>query len=211
MLLKFIDETLQAHNRMELFVGDAEKKWPDEFLKRNGISDSDILVGIVPGGGTSWGESAFRKHWPKEKFTYVADKLTSIDKYKIILFGSEKEVNICNFIADRMKSRVINLCGRTNLGQFAAILQGCKLLITNDGGPLHMASALGVKTVSIFGPVDERVYGPYPPSKEHMIITGNVECRPCYKNFRYPLCQDRVCLDSIEPSTVLEAVRSTLK
>ena len=211
MLLKFIDETLQAHNRMELFVGDAEKKWPDEFLKRNGISDSDILVGIVPGGGTSWGESAFRKHWPKEKFTYVADKLTSIDKYKIILFGSEKEVNICNFIADRMKSRVINLCGRTNLGQFAAILQGCKLLITNDGGPLHMASALGVKTVSIFGPVDERVYGPYPPSKEHMIITGNVECRPCYKNFRYPLCRDRVCLDSIEPSTVLEAVRSTLK
>jgi len=73
-----------------------------------------------------------------------------------------------------------------------------------------MAAALGVNTVSLFGPVDEKVYGPYPPSDRHVVLTGDAECRPCYKNFRYKECDDRICLDSIEPAEVLEAVRSRL-
>ena len=210
MLLKFIDKKLEPDDKMELFVGENEKVWADELLRRSGIDDNDILIGIAPGGGASWGEGAFRKHWPRENFAYVADGLITTDRYKIILFGSEKEENICNFIACRMKKNLINLCNRTSLGQFAAVLQRCKLLITNDGGQLHMASTLNIKTVSLFGPVDERVYGPYSSSKDHIIITGDVKCRPCYKNFRYPLCYNRVCLDSIEPSRVIEAVRANL-
>lgn len=211
MLLKFIDKTLQPYDRMELFVGEDEKDWVDGILRKNRIDKNDILIGIAPGGGTSWGEGAFRKHWPREKFAYVADKLASIDGYKIALFGSEKERDICDFIAGEIKRNTVNLCGRTSVGQLAASLQRCKLLIANDGGPLHMASALGVKTVSIFGPVGENVYGPYPPSEDHIVMTGNVDCRPCYKNFRYTLCDNRICLDSIEPSKVLEAVREKLK
>ena len=210
-LLKFIDKKLQVHNEIELFIGNSEKEWADELLRRNDINESDVLIGIAPGGGASWGESAFRKHWPKEKFTHVACELTAKDRYKVILFGSENEYDICNFISDRMQKNIVNLCNKTSLSQFAALLKRCRLLITNDGGPLHMASALGVKTVSVFGPVDEKVYGPYPLSENHMIVTGGVKCRPCYKSFRYPLCQNRICLDSIEPSKVLEAVRSNLE
>lgn len=210
MLLKFIDKKLKVDDKMELFVGEDEKVWADGLLRRSGIDDNDILIGIAPGGGASWGKSAFRKHWPREKFAYIADELISADGYKVILFGSEKEKDICNFIADRMKKSLINLCNKTSLGQFAAVLQRCKLLITNDGGPLHMASTLNIKTVSLFGPVSERIYGPYPPSKDHIVITGDVKCRPCYKNFRYPLCHDRICLDSIEPSRVIGAVRANL-
>jgi lipopolysaccharide heptosyltransferase II len=211
MLLKVIDKAFETHNGMELSIGDSARKWANEILKQNGIGTADVLIGIAPGGGASWGESAFRKHWPKERFAYVAEELLSRDKYKIILFGSEKEVDICNFIADRMKDSLMNLCGKTTLGQFAALLERCKLLMTNDGGPLHMASALGVKTVSIFGPVDEKVYGPYPPSDNHIVITSEVGCRPCYKKFKYPLCHNRACLNSIEPSRIIEAVRSNLK
>lgn len=210
-LLKFIDESIAVRDRMELFPGSSEESWADGFLKRHGISDGDILIGIAAGGGASWGGGAFRKHWPKDRFACIADSLISTHTGKIILFGSENESDICNFISDRMKSGVINLCGKTSLGQFAALLKKCRLLITNDGGPLHMASALGVKTVSVFGPVDEKVYGPYPPSKDHIVITGDVECRPCYKNFRYSLCSDRVCLDEIRLSEVLDAARSNLK
>jgi lipopolysaccharide heptosyltransferase II len=210
MLLRSIDMEPKTHNRMELFVGDNENNWAQEMLRQNGIGSSDILIGIAPGGGASWGESAFQKHWPKEKYAYIADELTSKDRCKILLFGSDREVEICNFITERRKNSVLNLCGKTSIGQFAASLQQCKLLMTNDGGPLHMASALGVETVSVFGPVDEKVYGPYPFSKEHTIVKGDVECRPCYKNFRYPLCHKRECLDSIKPSAVLKAVRSKL-
>lgn len=209
-LLKFIDKEITPRRKMELFVGHSEEEWADDFLRRNGIGASGVLIGIAPGGGTSWGESAFRKHWPKEKFAHISIELAAEKRYRIMLFGSEEERDISDFIARSMKNDAVNLCGKTTLGQFAAVLRRCKLLIANDGGPLHMASALGVKTVSIFGPVDEKVYGPYPPSGEDITIKADVECRPCYKNFRYPFCDNRICLDSIEPSAVLEAARSKL-
>lgn len=209
-LLKFINRSMVVHSKMELFMGDDEKEWANEILSRNGISANDVLIGIVPGGGASWGKSAFRKHWPKEKFTRIIEKLMTLDKYKIILLGDEKETELCDFISDRAGNNIVNLCGKTTLGQLAAVLERCKLLVTNDGGPLHMASALGLKTVSIFGPGDEAVYGPYPSSSDHIVITSNVDCRPCYKNFRYQLCQVRKCLDDIEPSTVLKAIGKSL-
>ena len=210
-LLRFIDGSIEPHDTMELFIGDEEKKWADEFLSRHGIENSDILIGISPGGGTSWGESAFRKRWPKEKFAYLTDEFCAANKYKIILFGNEEEKPLCDFIYKERGNKIINLCGKITLGQFSAILGKCAVLITNDGGPLHIAVALGVKTVSIFGPVDEKVYGPYPPSENHKVITAKVECRPCYKNFRYAPCLRRKCLESIEPSIAISAVRTILK
>jgi ADP-heptose:LPS heptosyltransferase len=209
-LLKLMDSSLEPGSRMELFTGSEEDKWAERFLKGNGIAPSDILVAIAPGGGASWGKDAFRKHWPKEKFAYVADKLRSDYGCKIIIFGNEKESELCESVAEKMENAPINTCGRLSLGQFAALLKRCKLLIANDGGPLHMASALGIKTISIFGPVDEKVYGPHPFSQDHVVITGTVDCRPCYRNFKYPLCENIVCLDSIDPSQVLDAVKKVL-
>lgn len=210
-LVKFIDKEIKAGERMELFVGDSDSKWADGVLSRNGAALGDLLIGIAPGGGTSWGEDAFRKHWPKEKFAFVGNEIMKEKKPRIILFGSIEEKPICDFIGSSIGKGVINLCGETTLGQFAALLKRCKLLIANDGGPLHMASALGVKTVSLFGPVDERVYGPYPFTSEHTAIKSDIECRPCYKDFRYKNCGDLKCLDAIEPLEVLEAVRSKLE
>ena len=209
-LLRFIDSGIKVQGKMELYAGADDEKWRDGFLGRRGIKDDDVLVGMAPGGGLSWGDSAFRKQWPKENFAYIGDELIRAGNYKIVIFGSEEESDICDYIDSRIKKNVINLCGRTGLGRFAAVLKRCRLLITNDGGPLHMASALGVRTVSIFGPVDEKVYGPYPPSDKHGTVAGDAECRPCYKNFRYEKCADRKCLDNIEPVKVLEAVRSKL-
>ena len=74
-----------------------------------------------------------------------------------------------------------------------------------------MACALGVKTVSIFGPVDEKVYGPYRPEGAHTVKTADVTCRPCYKFFRYEECDKRVCLEYLKPDDIVEAVRSNLK
>jgi len=210
-LLKFIDKSLESKGRMELFVGSEDSKWADRFLKENGINETHVLIGITPGGGASWGKDAFRKHWPKEKFAHVADKLAFEYGYKILIFGSEKESLLCASVAKKMKNCPLNTGGRLSLGRFAALLKKCKLLITNDGGPLHMAVALGVPTVSIFGPVDEKVYGPYPASQKHVVISGAAECRPCYKNFRYPLCETFICLDSIEPERVLAAAKKILE
>jgi ADP-heptose:LPS heptosyltransferase len=71
-----------------------------------------------------------------------------------------------------------------------------------------MAVALGIKTVSIFGPVDERVYGPYPPSQDHIVVKKDISCRPCYRNFRMPECErNRDCIRAVGIEDVFEAAR----
>lgn len=71
---------------------------------------------------------------------------------------------------------------------------------------MHMAAALGVKTVSIFGPVSELVYGPFPHSNNHVVLKWDMSCRPCYNNFRLPGCdKDRECLRSIGVDAVFDA------
>ena len=74
-----------------------------------------------------------------------------------------------------------------------------------------MAVGLGLKTVSIFGPVDEKIYGPYPINKDHVVVSkSDVSCRPCYKKFKYKICENRTCLTSIKPEEVLEAADKLL-
>ena len=106
---------------------------------------------------------------------------------------------------------MVNLTGRLSLKELTAIISELKLLICNDGGPLHMAVALGVKTVSIFGPVDERVYGPYPPGAKHIVVKKDLPCRPCYKDFRFTGCSNnRKCLGDISVDEVHEKVKSLM-
>jgi heptosyltransferase-2 len=105
-----------------------------------------------------------------------------------------------------MANKPINLVGKTSLEILPAIIKNCNLLITNDGGPMHMAAALGIKSVSVFGPVSEVAYGPYPASSQHLVVKQDMECRPCYKNFRLSVCdKDKECLKQVSVEAVLEA------
>ena len=99
------------------------------------------------------------------------------------------------------------------MGQFTSLLGRLGLVLCNDGGPLHLAVTQGVKTVSVFGPVDPQVYGPYPPSPSRHVAVyrRDLPCRPCYHRFRLPPCPyERACLATVEPAEVLEACRELL-
>ena len=74
-----------------------------------------------------------------------------------------------------------------------------------------MAVSIGKRTVSIFGPVDEKIYGPYPKDSDHIVISSDgMSCRPCYKKFKYNVCKDRLCLKNIKTEKVLEAASALL-
>jgi ADP-heptose:LPS heptosyltransferase len=95
--------------------------------------------------------------------------------------------------------------------QMAVLMSRCDCVVCNDGGPLHVAVASGARTVSIFGPSDEKAYGPYPGGRGHRTVTGDIECRPCYRNFRLPDCDRLDCLRRLDPRDVFYAVMDTLK
>ena len=90
--------------------------------------------------------------------------------YLVIILGDEPERKIAEAMIHLMRNKPIDLVGKTGLDILPGLIKNCRLLITNDGGPMHMAVALGVKTVSIFGPVDDAVYGPYPKDRNHVVL-----------------------------------------
>lgn len=210
-LLKFIG-LKPKKRKLELYLSNDYLSWAEGFLSAHNVSFRDLLIAVFPAGGASWGKDATIKHWSLEGFSQVINNLVEKFNAKVIICGSNLEKELCDKVFNLSKNdkNVINGCAKTSLMQSAAILSKCKLILSNDGGPLHMAVALGKKTVSIFGPVDEIVYGPYPP-EGHIVIKKDLGCRPCYKNFRMPKCPfDRKCLTEINSGEVFKAVESLL-
>ncbi|HNX81557.1 MAG TPA: glycosyltransferase family 9 protein [Candidatus Omnitrophota bacterium] len=209
-LLQF-DDITPTDNRLTLFVPESNRLNNTILLEAYGIHKTDTVVCIAPGAGASWGKNAALKHWPAVKFAHLADRLITEMGVKVIVLGDASEKTVTETMLLAMKQRPINFTGKTTLEELLAMIANCSVLVTNDGGPLHIAAAVGTRTVSIFGPVDEIVYGPYPASDKHIRITYPISCRPCYKNFRMSTCdRDRECLNMIDENVVFNAVKQLL-
>ena len=204
-LLKFLG--IPAKDKtLALTVRESDALIAKNILQAQGIREGDRLVGIFPGAGGSWGKDALIKHWPPEKFAQTADQFISQLGVKVVLLGDEQESQISRQILRLMSNAPVDLTGKITLEILPAVINNCALVITNDGGPMHMAVALGKKTVSLFGPVSEIVYGPYPPGPEHAVLKADLLCRPCYKNFKLKVCdQDKQCLKLVSVEEVYAA------
>jgi len=211
-LLQYLDLQTRYKNP-ELYVKEEDKIKAGLILSQNGIKEGDRLVAVIPGGGKSWGKDAYLKHWPQDRFAELADKIIENYQAKIIIVGDFSEKEIVAGVISRMKQKAIDLSGSTSIRELAAVIQRADLVIANDGGPLHMAVALGRKTVSFFGPVDPKVYGPYPPDeKRHIVLGSKASCGPCYNNFRLKDCvSNRECLESIIVKDALGAVERLMR
>lgn len=197
--------------RARVFLTEADRTWAEQFLSQNGVGPNDVLVAVIPGCGASWGRDASRRRWSAERFSKVCDALIDKRGVKVILLGDVREATLCETVQKGMKHKAIMACGRTTIGDFLGLISRCDVVLTNDGGPLHMAVAAGVRTVSIFGPVDEKTYGPYPIGRDHVVISRkDVPCRPCYRKFKYADCTHRQCLEKITVEEVLGAVEKAL-
>jgi lipopolysaccharide heptosyltransferase II len=209
-LLKFVN-IIPTAKKISLFVLKKNKDKAKEILALAGVQKTDVLVGIAPGGGESWGKDAYLKHWPAERFAHLADLIMDELKAKVVILGDKQEKPIAEIIRNSMKNTPIDLIGNTNLEEFVGIISNLNVLVANDGGPLHTAIALGVKTVSIFGPVDDLVYGPYPKDENQIVIKEDLSCRPCYNNFRLKDClNNRKCIDGITVAEVFTAVKKLI-
>ncbi|MFH1191046.1 MAG: glycosyltransferase family 9 protein, partial [Candidatus Omnitrophota bacterium] len=204
-LLKFLDIPVFEKNLSLTVSLNSELKARD-MLAASKIEENDLVIGIAPGAGGSWGKDAAYKHWPVLKFAQVADRLIDELKAKVVILGDESERKIAEVMVHAMRNKPIDLTNKTGLEILPGIIKNCNLLISNDGGPMHMAVALGVKSVSVFGPVNEKVYGPFPLSSGHVVLKWDMVCRPCYKHFRLPVCdQDKQCLKQVSVEAVLDA------
>jgi heptosyltransferase II len=178
-----------------------EKENAKEILYQRGYEKGKKLIGIHP--GAAYGEA---KCWPSERYKKVAERLLeeNQDLY-VVFFGDANTFPLIKSITQNMGKRAINLAGVTSLRELACIIDVCSLLVTNDSGPMHIASALAVPTVAIFGSTDQVVTGPY---KNGTIINKNVSCSPCLKR-KCPI--DFRCMMQISVEEVLQVIYKVLQ
>lgn len=192
---------------MRLCVDEVSQEIVLSLLREKAVDESaGPLVSIIPGGGASWGKHAFRKRWATNGFAAVADSLME-KGMSVAVLGDMKEADLCRRMIGKMKNEPKISVNYFPLPDYMAFLNASDLVLCNDGGPLHIARALGIKTVSIFGPVDEKVYGPYPASDSHKVVKNDaLKCRPCYDRFKLPECEEEnACFIDLAPEKVLEA------
>jgi len=190
-----------------LVTTDNDRQNIDNFLKKAGIKTGDMLVGIAPGGGASYGmKKAHYKRWTPEKFALVADKIASCGA-RPILIGGPTERELLKDVGLKMQHKGL-VAPEMKIRETASLIKRCKALVCNDGGLLHIAVSQDIPTISIFGPTDEKVYGPYPGSKKHIVVKGNIDCRPCYKRFKLPECNTKRCLEDISVHTILNTFKN---
>ncbi|MGH7198656.1 MAG: glycosyltransferase family 9 protein [Candidatus Omnitrophota bacterium] len=206
-LLKFMNISYDKKPvKVLLEVSSEMKKRADQLLREAGIGGSDPVIAVAPGGGKSWGKDAIFKQWDPGRFAKAVDRFCEKRGHRVILLGDAGERELLERTASSLRAKAVIFAGEA-LEAVAALLLRSELLLCNDGGLLHLANALGVKTVSIFGPVDEKVYGPYHNGAAREVVTQSVPCRPCYKNFHFPPCPyNRRCLEDLPVEKVVQAL-----
>ncbi len=207
-LLRLVEIPVKT-NPMKLDVPPKDIQWAQEWLSGHKIDGSKPLIAVLPGGGASWGRSAGNKRWPASKYAALIDKIVENFDAAIILMGDPKEEELCREVVSLAHFPLHFAVGETSLLGLAALLTCCRGAILNDGGPLHVAAAVGIKTVSIFGPVDPQVYGPY-PAANHTVVQKGLPCQPCYRRFRQAYCGHINCLNELSVENVLRKVRNIL-
>ncbi|MEC4684763.1 MAG: glycosyltransferase family 9 protein [Nitrospirota bacterium] len=178
---------------------DAEQR-ADSILTERGVNRGDILVGL------QLGASAEDKRWPVARFAELADRLVKVFGLKILLTGSVKEVHYGKEFEAVAGTKPLNLIGRTDLGDLVALLKRCNLFISNDTGPLHIATAVGTRTINIsLASVHFRETGPY--GEGHYVVGAELPCSPCGFNSS---CKDMVCKRVINAANVFELSKEVL-
>jgi lipopolysaccharide heptosyltransferase II len=157
------------------------------------------IVCIHPGTGKNVPE----RKWNKDKFAKLADEL--IEKYNASIFftGTKDELKLIKSITSKMRNKFHNLAGKLSLRQLSLFISKSDLLITNDTGPLHLASFNKIPSISFFGPNTPKLYGPI--GNNHITMYKNMHCSPCITNFneKSTNCKHFECLKSIQVKDVL--------
>ncbi len=181
--------------------------YPTEEERQEGREILAPYLAVAPGGGESWGRDAHFKRWPVSSFVEMISLLKErVGFEKVLILGSRAERELGDEMVRESRIPAVNLCGEVSLGVCAAILEKASLFLANDGGLVHLAHALHTPLISLYGPVDPRVYGPYPASPRALsVVKENLPCQPCYFRFRYnSLCPDRECLTALQPQEVID-------
>jgi heptosyltransferase-2 len=162
-----------------------------------------LLIGL--NAGAEYGPA---KRWPAERFIAVAKGLRGRLNCGFVIFGGPADsalaAEIASAIGAEPSSSVTNLAGRTSLRELCSALRACRVVLTNDTGPMHIAAAVGTRVVGLFGSTSPELTCPgLPGDASHSFLRGEAACSPC---FLRECSIDFRCMNSLAVATVVDAV-----
>ncbi len=205
-LMQLTCEAGQHAKRMEktlpyLVLTASERASARLFLKSQGVNLNKPLIGINP--GAAYGTA---KRWLPERFAETADRLSEAGQAQILIFGGKSEVTVAQDIQGRMQADAVILTGKTTVRQMMACIRECRLFISNDSGPMHVASALKVPQVAVFGPTNPEAS--FSNGPHDVLVRKQVDCAPC----RHRECPiDHRCMTGLEADRVYRIAQRLLE
>lgn len=191
---------VSAGRDVRLNLGDDYREAGKDLLQRYGIGGGRILVGMAP--GATYGPA---KRWYPDRFAGVSDRLHEEFNGETLLFGSKADHAVAEEVKKHAVYPVVNVAGQTSLKEAIALIAQCRLFISNDSGLMHVAGALGVPLVAVFGSTNPVTTSPV--GEKSIIVTKGVSCSPCLKE----KCDtDFRCMDLITADEVYEAAKGLL-
>lgn len=184
----------------QIYVNDAEREAAYSLIQKLDLRSEEwigMAVGAMKGNA---------KRWPIERYAGLARQCVQ-NGLKVVLFGTLKEKQLTQFVCEYAGKGVHDLAGQTTLRELFALIEQCPLMLTNDSGAMHVATALQTPLLAIFGPTDPQDTGPL--GEMHTIIRVELECSPC-KKAECPL-EHHQCMRKISIDTVFEEIESKLR
>ncbi len=166
----------------------------------------EIVIGVSP--GAAYGTA---KRWLPDRFAESANQVAGELGAAVAIFGSKGERDLCESVAAAITAPVKNFAGETSLAEFIDLAAACSVYLTNDSGAMHIASALGVPTVAVFGATDDQTTGP--TGSLAKVVREPVECSPCLKR-ECPIdhrCMTRVAAARVAETALVLVERDLLK
>ena len=192
-LLQALGITPPQELSLELWPSDKDRKYVQDLFDAEWLGNVTRIVGINIAASQKWQT----KNWPVEHIARLCDLLAG-KSIRVVITGMAKDKPLVEQLLARTKSKPAVFAGRTDVLQLAALIERCKVYITPDSAPLHIAAAMRTPLVAFFGPTDSRRH--QPPARNMVILEKKPACAPCYS----PRCliMTHTCLRGITPEEV---------
>ncbi len=200
-ILKKINIPYPIDASLSLWPSAKDEDHAQKLLDSEWLGDNVKIVGINLSASQKWKT----KNWPLDHVAQLCD-LLSLKNIRVIFTGMEKDEDCVRYVFSKTKARPASFVGKTDILQLAALIKKCRVFITPDSSPLHIAAAMDTPCIAFFGPTSSIRH--CPPAKKLIVLEKKLTCTPCYSNRCKILTH--ACMKEITPKDVLFQIEKIL-